>query len=104
MHNVNWQFISIHLNNRPAALNFKPMSIRSPHGIVARPARTAAKVMVAVLAGPDAPLIATPAELTRWRALTPLAQWSDVSVHDASPDKILHGVATELARRDVGAA
>jgi hypothetical protein len=80
------------------------MSIHQPHGTVARPARIAAKVMVAVLAGPDAPLIATPAELPRWRALTPLAQWSDVSVHDASPDKILHGVATELARRDVGAA
>jgi hypothetical protein len=100
---MNWRFISIHLNNRPAALNFKPMSIRSPHGIVARPARTAAKVMVAVLAGPDAPLIATPAELTRWRALTPLALWSTVSVRYAAADEILHSVAAELVRQDVGA-
>ncbi len=59
--------------------------------------------MVAVLAGPDAPLVATPAELTRWRALTPLALWSTVSVPDAGPDEILHGVAAELVRRDVGA-
>jgi hypothetical protein len=104
MHNVNWRFISIHLNNRPAAPNFKPMSIRSPHGIAARPARAAAKVLVAVIAGPDAPLVATPAELLRWRALTPLALWSTVSVHVASPDEILRGVAAELARQDVGAA
>src|ERR1700757_4696159 len=103
MHNANWRFISIHLNNRPAALNFKTMSTRSPHGIAARRARTAAKVMVAVLAGPDAPLVATPAELLRWRALTPLALWSTVSVRDAGPDEILHGVAAELVRQDVGA-
>ena len=56
--------------------------------------------MVAVLAGPDAPLVATPAELARWRALTPLAWWSTVSVRDASPDEILHGVAASLARQD----
>lgn len=103
MHNVNWRIISIHLNNRPAALNFKPMSLRSPHGIAARPARSAAKVMVAVIAGPDAPLIAKPAELTRWRALTPLASWSTVSVRDAGADEILHGVAVALAQQDVGA-
>jgi hypothetical protein len=102
MHNVNWRFKSIHLNNRPAAPNFKPMSIRSPHGIAARPARTAAKVIVAVIAGPDAPLVATPAELTRWRALTPLALWSTVSF-GACPDEILHGVAAERVRQDVGA-
>jgi hypothetical protein len=104
MHSVNWRFTSIHLNNRPAAPNFKPMSIRLPHGIAARPARTAAKVMVGVIAGPDAALVATPAELTRWRALTPLALWSTVSVRDAGPDEISHRVAAELARQDVGAA
>jgi hypothetical protein len=103
MHNVNWRIMSIHLNDSPAEANFKAMSIHQSHGTAARPARTAAKVMVAVLAGPDAPLIATPAELPRWRALTPRALWSTVSVHDASPDEILHGVATELARQDVGA-
>ena len=59
--------------------------------------------MVALLAGPGTPLIATTAELSRWRALTPLASWSTVSVHDGSSDKILHGVAAELARQDVGA-
>jgi hypothetical protein len=103
MHNVNWRFISIHLNNRHAAPNFKPMSIRSPHGIAARPARTAAKVTVAVLAGPDAPRVATPAELTRWRALTPLALWATISISAANPDEILHGVTAELVRQDVGA-
>jgi hypothetical protein len=103
MHNVNWRFISIHLNNRPAAPNFKPMSIRSPYGIAARPPRAAAKVIIAVIAGPDAPLVATPAELPRWRALTPLALWSTVSIRDASPDEILRGVAAELARQHVGA-
>jgi hypothetical protein len=59
--------------------------------------------MVAVLAGPDAPLIATPAELTRWRELTPLALWSTVSVRYAGADEILHSVAAELVRQDVGA-
>jgi hypothetical protein len=103
MHNVNCPFKSIHLNNRPAAANFKPMSIRSPHGIAARPACAAAKVIIAVLAGADAPLVATPAELRCWRRLTPLALWSAVSVHGAGPDEILHGVAAELVRQDVGA-
>lgn len=78
------------------------MSKRSPYGIAAWPS-AAAKVMVAVIAGPDAPLVATPAALPRWRALTPLASWSTVFVGDASPDEILHGVAAELARQDAGA-
>jgi len=60
--------------------------------------------MVAVLAGPDTPLVATPAELPRWRALTPLALWSAVSVRDTSPDEILRGVAAELARQGVEAS
>jgi hypothetical protein len=80
------------------------MSIHQPHGTAARPARTAAKAMVAVLAGPDTPLVATPAELARWRALTPLALWSAVSVRDTSPDEILRGVAAELARQGVEAS
>jgi hypothetical protein len=103
MHNVNWRLISIHLNNRPAALNFKPMSILSPHEIAARPARTAAKVMVAVIAGPAAPLVATPAELARWRALTPFALWASITIRADSPDEILRSVAAELARQDVEA-
>ncbi|WP_225646960.1 hypothetical protein [Bradyrhizobium australafricanum] len=103
MHSVNWRIMSIHLNNISAAANFKSMSIRSPHGIAARTARTATKVMVAVLAGPDAPLVATPAELPRWRRLTPLALWSTVSVRDSSPDEILRCVAAEVARQDVEA-
>jgi len=103
MHSVNWRIMSIHLNNRPAASNFKAMSIRSPYGIAARPTRTAAKVIVAVIAGPDAPLVATPEELRRWRRLTPLALWSTASVRGAGPDEILHGVAAELARQDVEA-
>jgi hypothetical protein len=76
------------------------MSIRSPYGIAARPARTAAKVAVAVIAGPDAPLVATPEELRRWRRLTPLTSWSAVSVRGACFDEILHGVAAALAQRD----
>jgi hypothetical protein len=59
--------------------------------------------MVAVLAGPDAPRVATPAELTRWRALTPLALWATISIRAANPDEILHGVAAELVRQDEGA-
>jgi hypothetical protein len=69
-----------------------------------RPARTAARAMVAVLAGPDTPFVATPAELPRWRALTPLALWSTVSVRDSSPDEILRGVAAELTRQGVEAS
>jgi hypothetical protein len=79
------------------------MSVRSPYGTAARPARTAAKVTVAVIAGPEASLVATPEELRRWRRLTPLALWSAVSVRGACPDEILHGVAAELARPDVEA-
>jgi hypothetical protein len=95
--------MSIHLNNRPAASNFKSMSIRSPYGIAARPPHTAAKVIVAVITGPDVPLIATPEELRRWRRLTPLALWSVVSVRGARPDEILRGVAAERVRQDVEA-
>ena len=104
MHNVNWRIMSIHLNNSPAGPNFKAMSIHQPHGTAARPARTAAKAMVAVLTGPDTPLVATSAELPRWRALTPLALWSTVSIRDTSPDEILRGVAAELARQGVDAS
>jgi hypothetical protein len=93
----------IHLNNRAAGLNFKPMTIRTPHGIAARPVRTAAKAVVAMIAEPDRPLMATSEELRRWRALTPFASWSTVSVRDASPDEILRGVAAELARHDAEA-
>jgi hypothetical protein len=103
MHNVNWPILSIHLNNRPAGPSFKAMSIHQPRGTATRPARTTAKALVAVLAAPDAPLVATAAELARWRALTPLALWSAISVRDASPDEILHGVAAELARQDAEA-
>jgi hypothetical protein len=103
MHNVNWQIMSIHLNNSATGPSFKAMSIHQPHGTAARPARTAAKALVAVLAGPDASLVATSAELARWRALTPLALWSAISVRDASPEGILRGVAAELARQDAAA-
>ncbi|MBN8992920.1 MAG: hypothetical protein J0H42_32185 [Rhizobiales bacterium] len=80
----------------------------SPHRTAARPARTAERATVAVIAGPDASLVATPEELRRWRRLTPLALWSVVSVSGAPadenlPDEILHGVAAELARQDVAA-
>jgi hypothetical protein len=84
------------------------MSIGSPQRIAARPARTAAKATVTVIAGPDAALVATPEELRRWRRLTPLALWSAFSVRGAAadenlPDEILHGVAAELARQNVEA-
>ena len=78
------------------------MTIRSPYGI-ASPARAAAKIMVAVIAGPDTPLTAGSEELRRWRALTPSASWSGVSVGDANPDEILRRVAAELARQQAEA-
>lgn len=84
------------------------MSIHSPYGIAARPARTTVKVAVAVIAGPDPSLVATPDELRRWRRMTPLASWSTVSVRGAFPaknlpDEILHSIAAELVRRDLEA-
>lgn len=84
------------------------MSIRSPYGIAARPARTAARVTVAVIAGPNASLVATPEELRRWRSLTPLALWSTISTRGVPPDEnlpdeILDGVAAELARQEIEA-
>lgn len=79
------------------------MSIHSPYLIAPRRARTAAKVTVAAIAGPDAALVATPEELCRWRRLTPLASWTAVSIRSVRPDEILHGVAAELARQDVEA-
>ena len=103
MHSVNWRIISIHLNNRTAALNFKPMQRYSPHKAAIRPAQHAPKVMVAVVAAPDAPLVAAAGALPRWRALTPLALWSTLPLRDASRDEILRGVAALLARHDVHA-
>jgi hypothetical protein len=79
------------------------MPIQSPFGVAAQPARTAAKVAVAVIAGPNASPVATPEELRRWRRLTPLASWSAVSVHGSRPDEIMRAVAAELARQDVEA-
>lgn len=103
MHSVNLGIMSIHLNNRPAAPNLKVMSVPSPYGIAARPARPTVKVTVAIIAGPDPSLVATPEELRRWRRLTPLASWSTVSVRGARADEILQGVAAELARQDLDA-
>jgi len=79
------------------------MQAHPPHKAVIRPAHDAPKVMVAVVAAPDAPLVAAAGALQRWRALTPLALWSTVSVRDASRDEILRGVAALLARHDVHA-
>lgn len=79
------------------------MSIRSPYWIAGRPSRTAAKVVVAVVTGPDAPFVATPEELRRWRRLTPFALWSIVSARSGSSGDLLHNVAAELARRDTEA-
>lgn len=84
------------------------MSIRPPYAIAARPARIAAKATVAVIAGPDAPVVATLEDLRRWRRLTPLALWSAISIRGVPPDRnlpdaILRGVAAELARRDIEA-
>jgi hypothetical protein len=77
------------------------MQTPSPYKAAIRPALDAAKVMVKVIAGTNAPLIVTPAKLTRWRRLTPLALWCAVPVRDAGPDAILHGVVDELARQGV---
>jgi hypothetical protein len=104
---MNCRIGSIHLNNTPGGLNFKAMPVRSPINaqdkVAARPARSGARVMVAVIAGPEASLVAGPKDLPRWRRLTPLALWSTVSLRDAGPDAILHGIAEALARQDVGA-
>jgi hypothetical protein len=59
--------------------------------------------MVAVITGPDGPVIAAAPTLPRWWALTPLALWSTLAVRDAGHDEILHGVAALLARQDVNA-
>ncbi|QPF89926.1 hypothetical protein [Bradyrhizobium commune] len=77
------------------------MSIRSPSETAARTARGAAKVVVAVIAGPDALLVATPEMLRQWRRLTPLAVWSAVSVGRGNSEEILRSLATEMARLDV---
>jgi hypothetical protein len=79
------------------------MQTYSPYKAAVRPARDATKVMVAVIAGPDAPMVAAAGALPRWRALTPLASWSMLPIRDASRDEILQGVAALLARRDVHA-
>ena len=76
----------------------------SPSQTAARRPRGAAQVVVAVIAGPDAPPWVGEMRIgQRWRRLTPLAHWSTVAIRDASPEQILHGVAAERARRDVQA-
>jgi hypothetical protein len=89
------------LNNSAAVPNFKPMPIHTPYKAAIRPAQDAPKVMVAVVAGPDVPQVATAGALPRWRRLTPLALWSTLPLRDASRDGILRGVATLLARHNV---
>ena len=79
------------------------MQTYSAYKAAIRPAHDATKVMVAVVAGPDAPLVATAGALPRWRALTPLALWSTLPIRDVSRDEILRGVAALLARHDVHA-
>ena len=79
------------------------MSTRSPFSIAVRPARTAARVTVAVIAGPGAGLVTTPEQLGRWWCLTPLARWSTVPMRGTHPNEVLHGVASVLARHDVDA-
>ena len=79
------------------------MQTYPPHKAAIRPALNAPKVMVAVVAGPEAPLVATAGALPRWRRLTPLALWSTLPLRDASRDEILRGVAALLARHDVHA-
>jgi hypothetical protein len=95
--------MSIHLNNRAAALNFKSMQTYSPHKAAIRPEHDASNVMVAVVAGPEAQLVATAGALPRWRALTPLALWSTLPLRDASRDEVLRSVAALLARHDIHA-
>ena len=79
------------------------MQTYSRYKAAVRPAHDVSNVMVAVVAGPDAPLVATAGALPRWRRLTPLAVWSTLPVRDASRDEILRGVAALLARYDVHA-
>jgi len=79
------------------------MQTHSPNKTAIRPAHDALKVVVAVIAGPDGPLIATARTLPRWRRLTPLALWATVSIRHASRDEILRGLAALLARQDVHA-
>jgi hypothetical protein len=77
------------------------MPVRSPYGIATQPARTAAKVFVAIVTGSDAPLVATPEMLRCWRRLTPLAVWSAVSVGRGNSEEILRSLATQVARQNV---
>jgi hypothetical protein len=79
------------------------MQTYSPSKAAIRPAHDASKAMVAVVAGPDTPLVSTAGALPRWRALTPLALWSTLPIRDASRDEIMHGVTTLLARQNVQA-
>jgi hypothetical protein len=66
-----------------------------------QPARTAAKVVVAIVAGSEAPLVATPEMLRRWRRLTPLAMWSAVSAGRGDSEQILRSLAMAVARQHV---
>lgn len=68
-----------------------------------RPARTAARATVAVIAGPGAALVTTSEQLGLWWCLTPLARWTTVPVRCTHPDEVLHGVASVLARHNVDA-
>lgn len=77
------------------------MSTHSPFIIAGRPARAAARVTVAVIAGPSTSLVATPEQLGLWWCLTPRARWSTLSVRSTHPDAVLHGVISLLGRHDV---
>ncbi|MGY3442359.1 MULTISPECIES: hypothetical protein [unclassified Bradyrhizobium] len=71
----------------------------SPHSAIAtRPLRATARVLVGVLAGPDAAAIAVPETFARWRRLTPLATWVPIELRETSYAGILSGVAAALDR------
>jgi hypothetical protein len=64
-------------------------------------ARHGLGVVVAVVAGPEWPAVAAPADLARWRRLTPSATWLVINVPRADRSRTAKAIAETIERKRV---
>src|SRR5258707_14138984 len=79
------------------------MPIRQHNAIAANATEQTARVMVAVIAGSDAPGIDLSENLPHWQRLTPFTIWATVNLRDTTRAEILHKVAALLERQGMPA-
>jgi hypothetical protein len=68
------------------------------------PARQRAKATVALISGPESPVLAAPEDLKRWRQLTPSAMWALVGLTKVSRTTIVDSLVALMDRRALQSA